>query len=270
VGVVKPPPGAKEFFVKNVWKAVLTVAACAAFSTPAAAQLSGFVSLDGPQFGARVGLNYAANLNSTTTLALGVKYNVFFSGNPTPPSSASVFVAANTLLSDRLSVGARLTLGLSGIGASNTFSVGLRPNISYIVLSADNFAVAATLYLETTITPSFSLQPWLALDATYLSGPLKVDFGTEADFTVVPGFSFDALLAYLHANYQLSDRFGVFAGASVGLAGGQFGLSTGLLDVDYRGVYGGLSFGLSNSITVRGLAGYFGGFNFTVTAAFGL
>jgi hypothetical protein len=253
--------------VKNLWKALLTVAACAGFSTPAAAQISGFVSLDGPQFGARIGLNYAANLNSTTTLSAGLRYNLYIS--PAVPSDASVFLGLRADLSPTFSVGARVIAGLSDIGAGNSFSLTLRPAATLLLLSSNTFAVAATLTLNAPVVPAFALQPWLAVDATYLSGPLQVDFGAEVDFTVVPGFSFDGLYGYVHAGYQLSDRLGLFGGAGFAYAGGTFGLSS-VYGADYRGVYGGVNFGLSNAITLRGVVGYFNGFTFTVTAAFSL
>lgn len=254
--------------VNKFLTSLVILTALAIFSTPAAAQLSGFVSLDGPAFGVRLGLNYASAINPSTTLTFGARYNVFIS--PASPSAAAVFINAETLLTDRIALGGRIALEVSDIGASNTLALGIRPYISAILVSSSTFGVTGTLSLNTPIVPNFALQPWLAIDGSYLTGPLRVDFGAEADFTIVPAFSFDAIVAYLHGSYQLSDQIGLFAGTGFGFAGNTFGLAPNVYGQDYDGIYAGLNFALSNAITVRAVGGYFGGVNFTLTTAFRL
>ncbi len=254
--------------MNKFFKSLVTLAALAIFSSPAAAQLSGFVSLDGPAFGVRLGLNYAAALNTTTSLTFGARYNLNIS--PSSPSSATLFGGAALALSDKLEVGGRVILDLDSIGLGNTLGLTLRPYASLILVTGNNFGLVGTLTLNAPILPSFALQPWLAIDGSYVSGALRVDFGAEADFQVVPAFSFDGIFAYLHGSYQLSNQIGLFAGTAVAFSGGSFGLTDGLYGADYRGIYGGLNFALSNAITIRAVGGYFGGVNFTLTTAFRL
>ena len=254
--------------MNTFFKSLVTLAALAAFSTPAAAQLSGFVSLDGPDFGVRVGLNYAAAINPGATATFGVRYNVNIS--PSSPSSAKVFGGAELLLSDKLAVGARIIVDLDSIGLGNTLGLTFRPYVSLILVTGSNFGLVGTLTLNAPIVPGFKLQPWLAIDGSYLSGALRVDFGVESDFSVVPALSFDGIFGYLHGSYQLSDKFGLFAGAGFGFVGNTFGLAANLYGDDYDGLYAGLNFALSNAITVRAVGGYLGGVRFTLTTAFRL
>ena len=254
--------------MSKFFKSLVVLAAVAGFSTPAAAQLSGFVSLDGPAFGVRVGLNYAAALNPSTTLTFGARYN--FNISPSSPSSARVFVGAELLLSDRLAVGARLDVDLDSIGLGNTLGLLLRPYASLILVTGSNFGLVGTLTLTTPIVPDFGLQPALAIDGSYVTGALRADFGAEAGFTVVPTVRFNGVLAYLHGSYQLSDQIGLFAGAGFGFVGDTFGLAANLYGPDYDGLYAGLNFALSNAITIRAVGGYLGGVNFTLTTAFRL
>lgn len=254
--------------MNRFFKSLVALAALAGFSSPAAAQLSGFVSLDGPDFGVRVGLNYAAAINPSTTLTLGARYNLFIS--PSSPSEAALLVNAEMLLTDRIALGGRVALEVSGIGASNSVALGIRPYISAILVSSSTFGVTGTLYLNAPIVPVFALQPWLAIDGSYLNGQLRVDFGAEADFTIVQDFSFDGIIAYLHGSYQLSDSLGLFAGTGFGFVAGNFGLAANVYGPDYDGIYAGLNFALSNAITIRAVGGYIGGVNFTLTTAFRL
>ena len=254
--------------MNKFFKSIVVLAALATFSSPAAAQLSGFVSLDGPAFGVRLGLNYASALSSTTSLTFGARYN--FNISPSTPSSATLFGGAALMLSDKLEIGGRIILDLNSIGLNNTLGLTLRPYASLILVTGSNFGLVGTLTLNTPILPSFALQPWLNIDGSYLSGPLRVDFGVEGDFSIVPAFSFDGVLAYLHGSYQLSDQIGLFAGTGFGFSGGTFGLAGNVYGPDYDGIYGGLNFALSNAITIRLVGGYFGGFNFTLTSAFRL
>jgi hypothetical protein len=254
--------------MNKFFKSLVVLAALAGFSSPAAAQLSGFVSLDGPAFGVRLGLNYAAALNPSTTLTFGARYNFLIS--PSNPSSARVFGRAEALLSDRFAVGAQLDIDLASIGLGNTLGLTLRPYASLILVTGSNFGLVGTLTLNTPVVPSFALQPWLAIDGSYVSGALRVDFGAEGDFTVVPAFTFDGVFAYLHGSYQLSDQIGLFAGTAFAFAGGTFGLTSNIYGPDYDGIYGGLNFALSNAITIRAVGGYIGGVNFTLTTAFRL
>ena len=249
-------------------KSLVVLAALAGFSSPAAAQLNGFVSLDGPAFGIRIGLNYASALNATTSLTIGARYNLNIS--PSSPSSALLFGGADLLLSDKFSVGGRVYLALNSIGLGNTLGLTLRPYASLILVTGSNFGLVGTLTLNAPIVPSFALQPWLAIDGSYVSGALRVDFGVEGDFTVVPAFSFDGVFAYLHGAYQISDQLGLFAGTAFAFSGGSFGLTGNIYGPDYDGIYGGVNFALSNAITIRAVGGYFSGVNFTLTTAFRL
>lgn len=254
--------------MNKFFKSLVVLAALTMFSSPAAAQLNGFVSLDGPAFGVRVGLNYAAAINPSTTLTFGVRYNFFIS--PSSPSSAKVFGGAELLLSDKLAVGAQVIIDIDSIGLGNTVGLTLRPYVSLILVTSSNFGLVGTLTLNTPILPSFGLQPALAIDGSYLTGALRADFGAEANFTVVPYFGFDSVIAYLHGSYQLSDSLGLFAGTAFAFAGGSFGLTNNVYGQDYDGIYAGLNFALSNAITVRAVGGYFGRANFTLTTAFRL
>ena len=249
-------------------KSLVVLAALATFSSPAAAQLNGFVSLDGPAFGVRVGLNYAAAINPSTTLNFGVRYN--FNISPSSPSSARVFGGAELLLSDKLAVGAQVIVELDSIGLGNTLGLTFRPYASLILVTGSNFGLVGTLTLNTPIVPGFALQPWLAIDGSYVVSALRVDFGVEADFSIIPAFSFDGVFAYLHGSYQLSDQIGLFAGTAFAFSNGGFGLTGNLYGQDYDGIYAGLNFNLSNAITIRAVGGYIGGVNFTLTTAFRL
>ena len=254
--------------MNKFFKSLVVLAALVGFSSPAAAQLNGFVSLDGPAFGVRLGLNYASALNATTSVIIGARYNLNIS--PSSPSSATLFGGADLMLNEKFSVGGRVYLSLNSIGLNNTLGLTLRPYASLILVTGSNFGLVGTLTLNAPIVPGFALQPWLAIDGSYVSGALRVDFGVEADFTVVPAFSFDGVFSYLHGAYQLSDQIGLFAGTAFAFSGSSFGLTGNIYGPDYDGIYGGVNFALSNAITVRAVGGYFGGFNFTLTTAFRL
>ena len=259
----------RGFYMNKFFKSLTVLAALATFSSPAAAQLSGFLSLDGPNFGVRVGLNYAAALNPSTTLTFGARYNLNIS--PSSPSSARLFGNAEVLLSNTFSVGGRVQIDVSSIGLGNTLGLTLRPYASLVLVTGNNFGLVGTLTLNAPIVPGFALQPWLSIDGAYLTGPLQVNFGAEADFSILPAVGFDGIFAYVHGSYQLSNSIGLFAGTAVAFSGGAFGLTNALyLTDDFRGIYAGLNFALSNAITIRAVGGYLGGVNFTLTSAFKL
>jgi hypothetical protein len=249
-------------------KSLAVLATVGALASPAAAQISGFVSVDGLNFGARIGLNYAAEINPSTTLVAGLRYNLFIS--PSSPSAATAFVGADAILSDTLLVGGRIFLSLSDIGVSNSVGVTIRPFISYLIIGNGDLGVSATLSLNTPVLPAFQLQPWLAIDGSYLSGPLGVDFGVEADFSVVPAFSFDGVFGYLHIGYEITPALNVFGGAALAFAGGTFGLTGGLYGPDYRGLYAGLNFAINQNFGVRLVGGYDSNIFFTLTGSFRL
>jgi hypothetical protein len=263
--------GSKMKKVLNTFAVLATVLSLA---SPAAAQLSGFVSLDGsptgPTFGARVGLDYALSLSDTATATIGARYNLNVVGNPVAPSSARVFARAETLLSDSLNLGGQVTVTVSGIGASNAVGLSLRPYIAYRFLANESFAAVATLNLETAVVPAFALTPFVQVDTIYVSGPLAVYFGAEADFTVVPSFSFDALFGYLNINYTLSSALELRAGAGFGYAAGNFGLVGGVFDSDSNGIYAGLQYTLSDSFKLRLTGGYASSIYLTLTGFFNL
>jgi hypothetical protein len=245
-------------------KALTVLAATVAISSPASAQLSGFLSLDtffpGPEFSARVGLNYGLDLNNTTSATLGFRYNFNFNVE----SSARVFAQIDSAINDKFTVGGLLNLSLSSIGTGNKFGVELRPYASLILVESDTFFLAGTLYLSVPIVPAFALSPWLALDASYTMGSLALDFGIEADFTLIPGFSFDGIFGYVHANYDINDPLRIFGGIGYYTDFGSFSFDS-VYGIDFRGVYAGLRYNLSDAFAARLTTGYNGGFYITLT-----
>jgi hypothetical protein len=260
--------------MKKILNAAVVLATVLTLASPAAAQLSGFVSLDGsptgPSFGARVGLDYALSLSDAASVTVGARYNLNVIGNPVAPSSATVFARLDNLLSDSLNVGGQVTVAVSGIGASNAVGLSLRPYVAYRFFANESFAAVATLNLETAIVPTFTFTPFVQVDTIYISGPLTVYFGAEADFTVTPGFSFDALFGYLNINYTLSDVLELRAGAGFGYAAGNFGLVGGIFDSDSSGLYAGLQYTLNDSFKLRLTGGYTGSIYITLTGFFNL
>ncbi len=250
--------------MKKFLKTLLTLAAVAAFSSPASAQLSGFLSLDsffpGPQFSARLGLNYGLDLSANTSAIIGFRYNFNFGIE----SSSLLLARVDSSLTDTLDVGGTLFLGLSSIGTGNNFSVTLRPYASLTLVDSDTFFVAGTLTLNVPIVPSFALQPWLGVDASFSSGALGVDFGIEFDFQIVPSFRFDGLYGYVHLNYDISSPLRVFGGIGffTDFTGGSFDSVYG---TDFRGVYAGLRYNISDAFAARLTTGYNGGFYITLT-----
>ena len=258
--------------MKKILNAVVVLATVVTLASPAAAQLSGFVSLDGsptgPSFGARVGLDYALSLSDAATATVGARYDLNLVGNPVAPSSARVFARVDNLLSDSLNVGGQVTVTVTGIGATNSVGLSLRPYVAYRFFANESFAAVATLNLETAIVPTIVFTPFVQVDTIYVSGPLTVYFGAEADFTVAPGFSFDALFGYLNINYALSNALEVRAGAGFGYAGGNFGLVGGVFDSDSKGFYAGLQYALNDSFKLRLTAGYVSSLYVTLTGFF--
>ncbi len=247
-------------------KALTVLAATVAISSPASAQLSGFLSLDtflpGPAFGARVGLNYGLDLNNSTAATFGLRYNFNF----TFESSALVFAQVNSNINDKLAIGGTLILELVSIGTLNTFKATLRPYASLTLVETNTFFVAGTLYLNVPIIPTFKFQPWFAVDASYGMGALGVDFGLEADFQIIPSFRFDGIYGYIHANYDISSPLRVFGGLAFNTDFTGFYLdSNGLYGDDFLGVYAGLRYNLSNAFAARLTTGYNGGFYITLT-----
>jgi hypothetical protein len=253
--------------MNKLLKLIATVFAVAAFSSPASAQLSGFLSLDtgvSPlSFSTRVGLNYRTDLNATTSLVFRLRYN--FNISPASTSSLGLSAQLNSQLNDKLTVGAVLESGLNSIGLNNSIPLTIRPYATYTLLSSDALTASASLYLNAAILPSFVLSPWLGLDASYAAGNLAVDFGLEADFTVVPGFSFDALYGYVHGTYALNPALTGILGVAVAVDSSGFALTNNFYGPDYDGIYGGLQYNLSNAFGVRLTGGYFGGGYITLT-----
>ncbi len=245
-------------------KALTVLAATVALSSPASAQLSGFLSLDtffpGPAFSARLGLNYGLDLNANTSATLGFRYNFNFNVE----SSASVFARVDSAVSDKLTIGGTLILSLSSIGTGNNLGVTLRPYASLTLVESDTFFVAGTLYLNVPIISAFALQPWLAIDASYSMGALGVDFGVEADFQIIPSFRFDGIYGYIHANYDISSPLRVFGGLGFYTDFSGF-FFDGVYGTDFRGLYAGLRYNLSNAFAARLTTGYNGGFYVTLT-----
>ncbi len=253
--------------MNKLLKLIATVFAVAAFSSPASAQLSGFLSADtglSPfSISTRLGVNYNLALNSATDLTFRLRYR--FNISPSSTSTLGLSAELKSDLSDKLTVGAALESGLNSIGSSNSVPLTFRPYISYALISSDTFFASATLYLNTTILSSFSIQPLLGLDASYEMGNLTIDFGTEIDFTVVPGFSFDAVYGYIHGQYALNPALTGFLGSAVAFSSGDFALTNNFYGPDYDGIYGGLQYNLSNAFGVRLTGGYFGGAYITLT-----
>jgi hypothetical protein len=246
-------------------KALTVLAAAAALSSPASAQLSGFLSLDtvipGPSFGARLGLNYGLSLSSTTSATFGFRYNFNFN----IPSGALVFARVDADLNDNLTLGGALYLALSDIGAGNNVSVTLRPYATLTLVDTETLGVSATLTLNAPIVPAFALQPWLGVDASYSMGSLGVDFGLEADFQIIPSFRFDGLYGYVHAYYDINSPLRIFGGTAIVIDSSGFALSGGLYGPDFYGIYAGIRYNLSSAFAARLTAGYLGNGAFYVT-----
>jgi opacity protein-like surface antigen len=260
--------------MKKLFKALFALGTVLSFASPAAAQISGFLSLDGspdsPNFGVRAGLDYALNLSDTANAVVGLRYNVNLIGNPLPPSNARLFARVETALSDVLFLGGQLNVALADIGASNSIGLSLRPYVSYTFFTSDSVGAGITLNLDTAIVPAFTFTPFVQLDAIYVRGPLTVNFGAEADFTVVPGFSFDGAFGYLNINYALSEMLEVRAGAGFGFAGNTFGLASGVFDNDSNGLYAGLQYALNDNLKLRLTGGYASRIYVTLTGVFKL
>jgi hypothetical protein len=246
-------------------KALSVLAATVAISSPASAQLSGFLSLDtffpGPAFSARLGLNYGLNLNNTTKATLGFRYNFNFN----TPSNTNAFAIVSSSLNENLTIGGALILGLSDIGATNQFALILRPYATLLLTRTDSLALAATVTLNTSILPTFGFQPWLALDGAFTSGSLGIAFGLRTILTIIPNFAF-ALTTYLHTNYNLSNDLKLFGGTALLFNNGlEWSGALYQGDLDYKGIYAGLQYTLSDSFALRFTTGYVGNVFFTLT-----
>jgi hypothetical protein len=250
--------------MNKFFKALTVLAASVAIASPASAQLNGFLSLDafpqGPAFSARLGLNYGLNINANTSATLGLRYTFNF----TTESSALVFARVDSSLSEKVTVGGTLFLGLSSIGSGNTVSVTLRPYATLALLENDTLGIYGTLTLNAPIVPSFALQPWLAIDASYGRGNFGIDFGVEADFQILPSFRFDGIYTYVHANYDINSALRVFGGVGAYTDFSSFAFDS-VYGPDYRGVYAGLRYNLSNAFALRLTTGYVGAFYVTLT-----
>jgi hypothetical protein len=252
--------------MNKLFKALTVLAASVAIASPASAQLSGFLSLDafpqGPAFSARLGLNYGLDINANTSATLGLRYSFNF----TTESSALVFARVDSSLSEKVTVGGTLLLGLSSIGTNNRVDVVLRPYATLALLENDNLGLYGTLILNVPVVPVFALQPWLAIDGSYSMGSFGVDFGVEADFQIVPDFRFDGIYSYFHIFYDINTAFRVFGGVAVNTDFTGFNLdANNLYGPDFNGVYAGLRYNLSNAFALRLTTGYVGAFYVTLT-----
>lgn len=242
--------------MKKFLKALTVLAAVATFSSPAAAQLNGELSVSTSAFqtfSAKAALEYNLALTSQAKLAIGAIYTTgAFGVNGT--GALSTYVNLDYALNDKFNVGAELGLDISSLGVNNTVGVTLIPFAVFHAIDNGQLTLDVTGQLPMTIVQPFDLGFTLSVDGTYfVNKPFSIEFGADAGLGLVPAFGFAGAGFYATLKYQISDPFLVFAGFS-----GSY-LTTFGYDIT-----AGLRYDLSSVFALKLTAGYDGAFRATL------
>ncbi len=245
--------------MNKIWKILFTLLTIAAFSNPAAAQLSGEVSFSATNFSsfsAKIALEYGFQLSATSNASVGATYV----NNPLGAVGSSSFAltgTANFLLSNDLAAGADLVFSISSLGVANTVSLSLTPYITYLVINTEQLALAVTGKLPISILTGFGFGLVGFVDGFYIAADnLGIAFGISAGFSIVP-FAFSGVGFYVRADYTLSETIMLFAGFN-GLITSNFGYN----------IYGGIHYDITDSFALKLTAGYSGAFRLTLSGLF--
>jgi hypothetical protein len=253
----------EEFTMKKLFKAIAILGTIAALSTPAAAQITGELTVKSDNFSsfrALAAVDYTTSLGDNASLTFGVDYNLFF----TSPSKAGVFAGGLFNLGSGLGAGLRADLSFSGIGASNTLGYSVTGFLFYNRSLVDQNNLYIDLFAEGRVVynGAFGGGVRLDLDGGYeIATPLAAYFGISTKFgnSVYSGFVESTaqplfgdfgvgLTGYTELDYLLSRNFKIFAGVDVSF-----------VPFAFSDVYGGLRYDLNDQFSVRFTATYTGG-----------
>jgi hypothetical protein len=252
----------EDITMKKLFKTIAVLGTIAALSTPAAAQISGELtvkSVNFSSFRALAAVDYSTKVADNVSLKFGLDYNLFF----TDPSNVNVFARALISLGGGLGVGLRGDVGFSNIGAGNTLGYAVTGYVYYSKSLVEQDSLYVDLYAEGRVVYSgaFGGGVRLDLDGGYLiTNPLAVYFGTSAKFgnSVYSAYSDSTaqslfgdfglgLTGYLELDYLISDALKAFAGVDVGF-----------LPFGFGDVYGGLRYDINEQFSVKLTATYYG------------
>jgi hypothetical protein len=244
-------------------KMLATLATVSALCSPAAAQISGELTVATDNFSAfraLASVDYTTTVAPKFTIKVGADFEYFF----TSPSVASAFVRGIYELNDNIGFGVRAQIGVSDIGASNAIGYVLRGFVYYKTDLVSQSDTIVTLYAQAAaqFNGGFGGDLLLAIDAGYnISSNLTLFAGLEG--VVFFPIAFQAT-GYLELDFFLMDSMLVLgAGVSAGFNGTAFGL------VD-DGIYGFVRYRFNEEFSLRLLGGTtnFNGFTLKLSALF--
>lgn len=249
--------------MKKLLKALATLATVAALSSPAAAQISGELTLKTTQFqtfSAYAALDYSMVVAPNVNAKFGLEFSYFL----TTPSKFNAFAQALIGLGGGLGAGVRADAGVINIGATNDLTYLLQAWLFYTtsLVNQDNFYIDLYAEARAGFNGSFLLSGQLKLDGAYaLADHLAAYFGVEGDlgFTLAPAFAVNpAATGYLELDYlMLNDALKLFAGIDVGF-----------YPLGFGDAYAGLRYQFDNQWAVKFVTIYNGAFVFQLSGLY--